>query len=135
MSILVETINHQINESIFSPQQTKEGKYRIASQCDKLKVASAIVVCTAPFFACFFPQIFCTVVCLGLGFVGYDVFNMADNLGDAARQSAQGFRPEHPESNIDMFLESTFLTRWIFKPWLALDRPPPPPSSELKWHY
>jgi hypothetical protein len=69
-------------------------------------------------FAFFLPIVFSVVACLAIGLVGYDIFNMADNLGDAAKLSAVGGTPA-AGSNMDMLVESTLITKPLYKKILS----------------
>ena len=113
MSVLLDAINQQIDESVY--RNHSEAKYKLASKCDLVKMVSIVVAIIAPIFAFFLPHVFGVVASAALGFIGYDLFNMADNLGDAARLSAEGGRPSPSKSNIAMLFESTILTQYLFR--------------------
>jgi hypothetical protein len=119
MTALVNSIDQQIDRSIYSSRQTSENKHGIAAACENIKIAAAVAVCTAPIFALFFPKAFSLVVCLIAAVISYDIFNMADNLGDAARHSAQGILPAEPRSNTRTLIENTLLAGRIYKRMLA----------------
>ena len=114
MSFLIQAINQQIDHSIYAPEQTAENKRSITTNCDRIKIAAAITAFATPVFAFFFPVAFVTTVSLVTALIAYDLFNMADNLGDAARISAQGIKPDGNTSHIEMMLESTQLINRIY---------------------
>ena len=117
MSVLVEAINHQIEQSIYE-EESQEAKFKLASQCNAIKKIAIITVVVAPIFAFFLPSIFGLVACLAIGLAGYDIFNMADNLGDAARMSARMSSEwedfESSQSNVDMLVDSTLLAKALY---------------------
>jgi|GEM_PF-4262505 len=113
MTTLVNAINSQIQETIYE-NPSKEAKFKLASQCDSLKKVAIIAVIAAPIFAFFLPYVFGAVSCLMIGLVGYDVFNMVDNLGDAAKLSAEGGRQGDSRSNVEMLVESTILAKALY---------------------
>lgn len=114
MSCLIQAINQQIDHSIYASDQTAENKRRITTNCDRIKVAAAIIAFATPVFAFFFPAAFMTSISLVTALVAYDLFNMADNLGDAARSSAQGIKPDTSVPHVEMMLESTQLINRIY---------------------
>jgi hypothetical protein len=113
MTTFVNAINQQIQETIYE-NPSNDAKFQLASQCNTLKKVAIIAVIAAPIFAFFLPYAFGAVSCLAIGLVGYDVFNMIDNVGDAAKLSAEGGRPGDSQSNIEMLVESTILARAIY---------------------
>lgn len=112
MSILIEALNRQIDQTIHQSDST-EAKMKIAAQCEMIKKVSIIAAIAAPIFAFFLPYVFGVGACLAIGLVGYDCFNIADNLGDAAKLSAQGGQPSPTRSNTDVLFDGTILTNWI----------------------
>jgi outer membrane biosynthesis protein TonB len=119
MKVIVDAINSQIESSVYETP-SKEGKFKLASQCENIKKIAIIAVVVAPVFAFFLPKVFSVAVCLAIGLLGYDIFNMADNLGDAARVSAAGGVPEGG-SNMEMLVESTLLAKPIYRKMAAAD--------------
>lgn len=114
MTVLLDAVNQQIDESIYGNRST-DAKYKLASKCDTIKHISIIIAIAAPIFAFFLPAVFGVVTCFALGLIGYDLFNMADNLGDAARLSAEGGKPSPSKSNIGMLFESTLLAKYLLR--------------------
>lgn len=115
MSLLISAVNQQIEQSLFSAEQTPQGKAKIADACGMIKVASAITAFAVPILAFFLPAVFSVVFCIGLGLVCYDLSNMADNIGDAARQSLQGFKPRsNVDAHIHMLIDDTLIAKRIY---------------------
>lgn len=117
MSVLIDAINSQIEYSVYE-NQSKEAKYKLASQCEIIKKIAIVAAIVCPVFAFFLPTVFRLVACLAIGLVGYDIFNMADNLGDAAKLSAEGGSPG-AGSNMDMLVESTLVAKPLYKKILS----------------
>ena len=115
MTVLVQALEQQLNQSLYGAAQTSENKQKIATNWNRIKGAAAIVAFATPFFAFFFPIIFMAAVSLTTALIAYDLFNVADNLSDAAHQSAQGFKPAGNVSHTEMVLESTLLANCIYQ--------------------
>lgn len=122
MTVLIDVINQQINESIYK-NSSSNAKYRLASKCDAIKKVSIVVAIAVPIFAFFLPYIFGLVSSVACGLIGYDLFNMANNLAHAARSSAEGGNPSSKRTNLDMLLDSTILTIGLFR-WFMNDKEP-----------
>ena len=108
-------MERQLDYSLYAPERSFESKQTFASSWEKIKVAAAVIAFAAPVFAFFFPVIFMTAASFTTALIMYDLFNIADNLGDAARHSAQGFRPDGNPSHVEMMLESTLLANCIYQ--------------------
>ncbi len=115
MTILIQAIEQQLNQSLYGAAQSTENKQRIATNWNRIKAAAGVIAFATPFFAFFFPIIFMASVSLTTGLIAYDLFNIADNLSDAARQSLQGFKPASNASQVEMMLESTLLANCIYQ--------------------
>lgn len=115
MTVLVQALEQQLNQSLYGAGQSLEDKQRMATNWNRIKGASAVVAFATPFFAFFFPIIFMATISLTTALLAYDLFNIADNLSDAARQSAQGFKPAGNASQVEMVLESTLLANCIYQ--------------------
>ncbi len=113
MAVLIDAVNSQIEYSVYE-NQSKEAKYKLASQCEAIKKIAIVAAIVSPVFAFFLPTAFRLVACLAIGLVGYDIFNMADNLGDAAKLSAEGGTPVDG-SNMEMLVESTLIAKPLYK--------------------
>lgn len=122
MTVLIDVINKQINDSIYKNPSTN-AKYRLASKCDALKKVSIVVAIAVPIFAFFLPYVFGLASSVVCGLIGYDLFNMANNLAHAARSSAEGGNPSSKRTNLEMLLDSTILTNHLFK-WAMNDKEP-----------
>jgi len=114
MTFLTEAVNRQIDQSIFANPSNEE-KLQLAKRCDFVKKASIIAAIVAPVFAFFLPYVFGFSVCFVMGLIGYDLFNAADNLGDAARLSAEGGSPPAAKQNIEILLEGTLAGRFLLR--------------------
>lgn len=114
MTVFLDAINQQIDESIYGDQSV-DAQYKLASECDAIKRVSIVVAIAAPVFAFFLPTVFGVLTGCGLGLVAYDVFTMADNLGGVARLSAEGGKPSPAKSNMKMLFESTFLAKYLLR--------------------
>ena len=119
MSFLVTALDQQIYQSIYAPDQSPERKRSISNSCERTKTIAAIITFATPVFTLCFPTIFTAIISLAVALIAYDLFNMADNLSDAVRHSAQGTQPDTPASHIEMLLERTLLTTHIYKRILA----------------
>lgn len=115
MSFLIQALDEQLYHSLYAPNLRTEDKQRFATLCNRIKVAAAVVAFTAPVFAFFLPIVFTTVVSFATVLITYDLFNIADNLGDAARHSAQGFKPTKGTSHVEIMIESTLLANHIYQ--------------------
>ena len=112
MGVLIDAVNRQIEQSIYE-NPSKEAKIKLASTCELIKKIAIIVAIATPILAFFKPYIFGFVAAVAIGLIGYDIFNMADNLGDAAKLSAEGGTPGD-SSNFEMLIESTLLTKALY---------------------
>jgi hypothetical protein len=111
MSVVVDAISQQMDESIYN-NPSNESKFRLASECDNLKRVAMVVAVATPIFAFFLPYVFGVLACITIGIGAYEIFNIADNLGDAAKLSAEGALRLH-QPNIEILLDGT-LTGWLF---------------------
>lgn len=119
MSFLVNALEQQLRHSLYAPEQSSENKGKIAVNCERIKTAAAVIAFATPVFAFFFPVIFTTIASFTTALIAYDLFNIADNLGDAARHSAQGFNPATDVSQTEMLLDNTLLLTRIYKRMIA----------------
>ena len=113
MSVLLDAINYQINNSVYE-NPSNEDKYKLVSSCDFVKKTSIIAAIVAPILAFFLPAVFGVVTCIGMGLICYDIFNMADNLGDAAKLSAEGGTSGSSQTNVEMLVDSTLLAKSLY---------------------
>jgi hypothetical protein len=113
MAAVIDAINHQIEYSIYK-NESKDAKVQLASTCETIKRAAIIVIAIAvPFFSACLPNVFRLACCFGIGVVSYDIFNMANNLGNAAKFSAKGVDPGNA-SNVEMLVDSTLLAKALY---------------------
>ncbi len=119
MSFLVNAVEQQLRYSLYAPEQSSENKTRIATNCERIKSVAAVVAFATPAFAFFFPAIFTGIFAFATALVAYDLFNIADNLRDAARHSAQGMKPTIEASQTEMLLDNTLLSTLIYKRMIA----------------
>jgi hypothetical protein len=113
MAVLLDAIHHQINHSIYE-NPSNEAKYQLVSSCEWVKRITGIIFIAAPIFAFCLPYVFGVVTCIGLGLFCFDIFNMADNVGDAAKLSAEGGAPSTSRTNVEMLVESTLLAKSLY---------------------
>lgn len=114
MAVIIDAINQQMDYSIYE-NQSVAAKFQLASKCDLLKKIAIVIAIATPVFAFFLPNVYAVISCLTLGVIGYDVFNIADNLGDAAKHSAEGTPPPSVRSNIAILLDGTILAGAIYR--------------------
>ncbi|MGI0060152.1 MAG: hypothetical protein ACREBJ_10345 [Nitrosotalea sp.] len=118
MGLLVNALNRQIDQTIHA-NPSPANKLQLGATCGLFKKAAIVTAVATPIFAFFLPVAFSLIVCLTTAILGYEVFNIADNLGDMAKQSADGIRPNLSKTNTEVLLEDTLLTAALYRKYLA----------------
>jgi len=119
LSPLVNATNQQIWNSVYDPKQPVENKREISRACDRIKTTAAVVAFAIPVFAFFLPVLTNFLVSAMVAVIAFEVFNIADNISDAARDAAQGHIPPRNASHIRAMLESTQVAKRVFDRWFA----------------